>query len=196
MGGDPSAPVWSHTPPSAMARPVGHCLDGSLRTWAPRSGGVEPLPQVLVCVCLRVKHTHAGLCAAVASCYQTTWPRSSPGSQLCCSEREGGQVSLRIASDCPGETWLDLSVASLAPWSCLPYPLLPLAHGQLSSPWTLDPQPPLDRVASAGPRYICLLILSLEGDCKVLVPCWAPGPCGCKGVTWPGRPSARTVTKK
>lgn len=51
MEADPSAPVWNHTPASAMARPVGHCLEGSLRTWAPSSGGQSHCPRPkYVCV--------------------------------------------------------------------------------------------------------------------------------------------------
>ncbi|XP_036688931.1 calmodulin-like protein 6 isoform X4 [Balaenoptera musculus] len=78
-------------------------------------------------------------------------------------------------------------MASPAPWSCLLRLLLPLARGQLSSPGTVDPQPLLCRVARGGSHCICLLNLSLEGVCKVLAPCWALGPWGCEGDTWPWR---------
>lgn len=65
MGADPSAPVWNHTPPSAMARPVGHCLEGSLRTWAPSSGGWSHCPRSkYVCVSKGQAHT----CRAVRCC--------------------------------------------------------------------------------------------------------------------------------
>lgn len=88
--------------------------------------------------------------------------------------------------DRPEDTWLGLPMASPAPWSHLLCILSPLVRGQLSSPGTVDPQPLLHRVARGDPSA-CLLNLSLEGVCKVLAPCWALGPWGCEGDTWPGR---------
>ena len=63
MEGAPSAPACNHRPPSAVARPAGHCPDGSTGTWA-WCREPEPLPQVGVAagVCVRGLSTHRQQC--------------------------------------------------------------------------------------------------------------------------------------
>jgi len=66
MGGDPSAPVWNHTPPSAMARPVGHCLP----RWEPEDLGpkVQERGATAPVRSMYVSKGQAHMCRAVRCC--------------------------------------------------------------------------------------------------------------------------------
>lgn len=66
MGGDPSAPVWNHTPPSAMARPVGHCLP----RWEPEDLGpkVQGRGATAPVRSMYVSKGQAHMCRAVRCC--------------------------------------------------------------------------------------------------------------------------------